>query len=146
MRVKMLSCLVKYFCKFFILHVPYRTENIDNKVERFHISVTCGSLSLSHGSVSYNQSSVGNGKYPVHTKATFSCNYGYRHSGDKTRRCKLSGSWSLKHSPTCTQGIAKVHCNYVSTRSPGALCRAVFLCLREFLLYFFKCSTSMVFT
>ena len=40
----------------------------------------------------------------------------------------------------------------ITTRSPRTLCRAVFLffvyfkCCSDFLLYFYKCSTSMVFT
>ena len=64
---------------------------------------TCGSLSISQGSVSYNKSPVINDKYPLHTKASFSGNHEYKISGDRTRRCQTSGSWSLKNAQRCNQ-------------------------------------------
>ena len=73
-------------------------------IVKYILAVTCGSLSISHGSVSYNKSPVINGRYAVDTKATFSCNYGYKHSGDKTRTCQTSGKWSKKNTPKCTPG------------------------------------------
>ena len=75
-----------------------------NVIVKYILTVTCGSLSISHGSISYNKSPVSHGKYSVDTRATFSCNSGYKHSGDKTRTCQTSGKWSKKNTPRCTQG------------------------------------------
>ena len=72
-------------------------------IVKYILAVTCGSLSISHGSVFYNKSPVIDGKCAVGTKAIFSCNYGYKHSGDKTRTCRTSGKWSKKKKPKCTQ-------------------------------------------
>ena len=95
-----------YLASFWSLNgtTTFISDPTGSLIVKYILAVTCGSLSLSHGSVTYNQSSVANGKYPVHTKASFSCKYGYKHSGDETRRCQTSGSWTLKNTPRCTQG------------------------------------------
>ena len=55
--------------------------------------VTCMSLSLENGQISYNDTKVNN-EYHVDTVATFTCNYGYSLSGSE------SGNWN-KETPTC---------------------------------------------
>ena len=63
--------------------------------------VTCGSLGLIGGRVTYNRDSV-NGRYPVDTRASFSCNPGYSRSGSSSRTCQTSGNWN-QQMPRCNQ-------------------------------------------
>ena len=57
------------------------------------------------GSVRYSKSPVVKGWFPIGTEASFSCNHGYRHSGDKKWTCQTSGKWSIQNQPECTEGI-----------------------------------------
>ena len=61
--------------------------------------VTCISLSLENGQISYNDTQVNN-EYHVDTVATFTCNYGYSLSGSESSRCATSGNWN-KETPKC---------------------------------------------
>ena len=63
---------------------------------------TCSALSLSNGKVSYDRDPLG-GRYPVNTKASFSCNGGYNRDGDESRTCQSSGNWN-QNTPTCNEG------------------------------------------
>ena len=65
--------------------------------------VTCTSLSLENGQISYNDSQVNN-EYYVDTVANFTCNYGYSLSGSESSRCVTSGNWNNK-TPTCNLSI-----------------------------------------
>ena len=66
------------------------------------IVVTCVSLSLSNGNPSYNKGAV-NGRYPVDTEVTFSCNSGYTRNGCDRTTYRTTGEWG--HStPTCNKG------------------------------------------
>ena len=67
--------------------------------------VTCTSLSLENGQISYNDSQLNN-DYHVDTVATFTCNYGYTLSGSESSTCLTSGAWSQK-TPNCTQSNEK---------------------------------------
>ena len=71
----------------------------------FLLAVLCGFLTLNNGQVSYNSQEV-NGKYPVGTVATYTCNYGYRLAGSRSRICQKSGLWNKNHS-TCRQSKHK---------------------------------------
>ena len=61
--------------------------------------VTCVALSNpDHGKVSFNRSPV-NGRYPMNTIASYSCNYGYKEIKN-TRYCHPSTNW-FGDIPTC---------------------------------------------
>ena len=74
---------------------------IHKTYEEYFVVVICSALSLSNGGISYNQSEV-NGEYSVDTKATFSCNSGYKRAGSGSSTCQTSGNWSPQI-PTCNQ-------------------------------------------
>ena len=63
--------------------------------------VTCVSLSLPNGRVSYNRGAI-NGRYPVDTVTSFSCNSGYSRSGSSSRICQTSGDWN-QQTPKCNK-------------------------------------------
>ena len=79
--------------------------------------VTCASVSLNNGGVSYNKPSVNNGNYPFNTQASFTCNSGYRLEGSSSSTCQGQGSWN-KGVPTCIKSndkmklpiLLKYHC------------------------------------
>ena len=65
-------------------------------------AVTCSSLNLENGGISYNQSPV-NGRYPVDTMASFSCHHGYSLTGSSSTTCLISGNWN-QQPPICNHG------------------------------------------
>ena len=67
------------------------------------IAVTCETLSLGNGTVTYNESQVTNQGYPMYTNASLSCDHGYNLSVSNTRICQTLGHWH-QESPTCNQG------------------------------------------
>ena len=90
-------------------------------------AVTCPSLSLSNGGISYNKSPV-NGRYPVDTVASLSCHHGYLLSGSSSRTCQTSGYWN-QQTVACNQSNQKhvyITLNYTA--------RIVFVFTREFYL------------
>ena len=72
-------------------------------IKHIFTAVTCAALSLVNGQITYNKPAVSNGKYPVDTTISFTCNYGYRRSGSTSGTCQTSGTWN-QQPPTCTQG------------------------------------------
>ena len=65
--------------------------------------VTCDPLqSLQNGEITYNESMLTNGEYPVDTLASFMCNRGYDLSESGSSICQTSGDWD--ETPTCNQG------------------------------------------
>ena len=76
-------------------------QHLHRYLAEYLFVVTCASLSLSNGGVSYNKSPV-NGRYPVDTRASFSCTRGYSLSGSSSRTCQTSGNWN-QGIPTCNQ-------------------------------------------
>ena len=65
----------------------------------------CNDLSwvdFSNGKITYNASVV-DGKVPLYTVATYTCNFGYSRKGGRTSTCKLRYSTPNWHgrSPTC---------------------------------------------
>ena len=66
-------------------------------------TVSCPALSLLNGRVTYESDSVGNGRYPVNTRSTFTCDDGYRMNGPSRRDCQPSGNWD-QQTTTCTYG------------------------------------------
>ena len=90
-------------------------------------AVTCPSLSLSNGGISYNKSPV-NGRYPVETVASLSCHHGYSISGSNSRTCQTSGNWD-QQTVTCNQSNQNklyITLNYAA--------RIVFKLTRDFFL------------
>ena len=67
----------------------------------FLLVVFCDPLMLDNGRVRYNKSKNLNGKYPLGTVASFTCNHGYLVEGPGPRTCQISGSLDLK--PTTCQ-------------------------------------------
>ena len=71
------------------------------------IVVTCNSLSLQNGNITYNESRVPNegplDVYPVDTLASFMCDRGYNPVGPESIICQTSGNWDGQV-PTCNQG------------------------------------------
>ena len=61
---------------------------------------TCPALSISNGDITYNKNAI-NGKYPVRTIASFSCDYGYLLQGQHGAYCLHSGNWDLLTPPLC---------------------------------------------
>ena len=66
------------------------------------IAVTCRSLSLVNGGISYSELPV-NGRYPVDTVASYTCDHGHSLIGSSSRTCQTSGNWNNQN-PTCNQG------------------------------------------
>ena len=58
---------------------------------------------LENGQVSYSESPMTGGRYPVNTMATFMCNHGYILDGSQTRTCQPSLEWS-QQTPICNRG------------------------------------------
>ena len=82
----------------------YLTISVFLNVLMYSPVVVCNeSLNLSHGDVSYDNNAV-NGRYPVDTKASFSCDSGYTRYGSTSRICHTSGNWNNK-TPTCRKEI-----------------------------------------
>ena len=65
-------------------------------------AVTCESLNLANGGISYSELPV-NGRYPVDTVASYSCHHGYSLTGLSSRICQTSGNWNNQN-PSCNQG------------------------------------------
>ena len=63
-------------------------------------AASCSALIVSNGSVSYARVSVEDGRFPVDTIATFTCNSGYYVYGDLSATCTALGIWS-QQTPTC---------------------------------------------
>ena len=77
------------------LNIKISTKLIKN-IESLctYFVVTCSALALSNGMISYNGNPADDGRYPVNTTATFTCNDEYYLDGDITGTCESSGSWS----------------------------------------------------
>ena len=69
--------------------------------------VTCPTLSLANGEISYNASQANTG-YPVDTHASFMCNLGYTLSGSSSSSCQTSGYWN-QASPICGESNKITH-------------------------------------
>ena len=65
------------------------------------VVITCPHLSLANGGITYSISPL-NGRYRVHTVASFTCNSGYSISGSSTRTCQMSGNWD-QQTPICNE-------------------------------------------
>ena len=76
-------------------------------IDLIFCSVTCSSLSLGNGAVTYNLAAVAGG-YPVYTVASFTCNSGYSRSGASSSTCQTSGQWSM-NKPICNQSKSQLH-------------------------------------
>ena len=61
--------------------------------------VTCSALALSNGMISSDEDPRDDGRYPVNTIATFTCNDEFYLDGDVSATCESSGSWS--HESIC---------------------------------------------
>ena len=66
------------------------------------IVVTCTPIGLLNGKTMYNKAVASNGRYPVDTRVSFTCNHGYRRTGPTSSTCQTSGNW-IQQSPTCRQ-------------------------------------------
>ena len=66
--------------------------------------VTCMSLNLTNGQVTYDQDTETNGEYSVGTIAAFICSHGYSLSGSDFSVCKTSRSWN-QQVPACNLSI-----------------------------------------
>ena len=78
--------------------------------------MTCPALGLEDGEITYNDSQVTTGEYPVDTVATFICSYGYSMSGSQSSKCTTTGSWN-EETPTCNLGIENhTHVVVISTK------------------------------
>ena len=65
---------------------------------------SCAALNiLENGRVTYTESPMPDGRYPVATMATFTCNHGYILDGSHSRTCQPSLEWS-QQTPICNQG------------------------------------------
>ena len=64
--------------------------------------MTCETLNLENGNVSYNESVIPNKGYPVGTMASFTCNSGYCPSGLELSICQNFGHWCWGP-PVCKQ-------------------------------------------
>ena len=65
-----------------------------NKINEYIFSVTCPTLSLSSGRISFSRQPV-DGRYPVGTEVFVFCDWqsGYRLTGSQRRKCQASGNW-----------------------------------------------------
>ena len=70
---------------------------------KIYLAVTCAELTLSNGGITYSQPKV-NGRYPVNTKATFSCNSRYTRDGSNSSTCNTLGEWD-QQTPACNLSI-----------------------------------------
>ena len=93
-------CILNYK----ISHKMSLTTTLDIRLNII-TAVTCEALSLSNGRLSYNKPQATNGKYPVDTTVSFTCNHGFRKTGSSSSTCQTSGSWN-QQTPTCTQSKA----------------------------------------
>ena len=59
----------------------------------FFSVVTCSSLSLTNGQITYDTSPT-NGGYTVDTIASLTCDLGYTLSGSSSITCQPSGNWN----------------------------------------------------
>ena len=59
-------------------------------------------LSFPNGHISYSESALLSGRYPLDTVASFTCNYGYSISGLQLQTCQPNEAWD-NQPPTCTQ-------------------------------------------
>ena len=82
---------------------------ITRQLKRVYIFsiVTCPTLSLVNGEITYN-ASQGNEGYPVDTRASFMCNLGYTLSGFSSSTCQISGHWN-QASPICGESNKITH-------------------------------------
>ena len=62
---------------------------------------SCSPLRLRNGIVTFDRDPAGDGRYPVETIATFTCNPLHSLFGDNSLICETSSSWSHQ-TPTCT--------------------------------------------
>ena len=65
----------------------------------YFVSVTCTSLTLINGDVSYSTSAV-DGRYPVGSTVYFTCSDGYMRNGLDSSTCNITGEW-MDELPTC---------------------------------------------
>ena len=87
----------------YFIYDRLKTEIIYYRVFIFKFLGTCSVLqSPLNGDISYNKDKVG-GRYPVNTKASFSCNSGYNRNGHSSRICQSAGNWNHQ-TPTCNPG------------------------------------------
>ena len=63
---------------------------------------TCMALSYPNGHISYSESALLSGRFPLDTVASFTCNYGYSISGLQLQTCQPNEA-SDNPAPTCTQ-------------------------------------------
>ena len=68
----------------------------------FTFVVTCETLNLENGNVSYNESLIPNKGYHVGTMASFTCNSGYCLTGLELSICQSFGHWCWGP-PICKQ-------------------------------------------
>ena len=61
--------------------------------------VTCSALTLSNGAINYDEDPADDGRYPMNTIATFTCNDEYYIDGNPTATCESSGNWNQQ--PIC---------------------------------------------
>ena len=67
-------------------------------------TVSCEPLqNLENGDVTYNETRLANGEYPVDTLATFMCDRAYENNGADSSTCQTTGDWD-EQTPTCNQG------------------------------------------
>ena len=64
-----------------------------------YFAVTCSTLSLQNGRVSYDKDPADDGHYPVNTIATFTCDDEHYLDGDSAATCESSSTWSQQ--PMC---------------------------------------------
>ena len=60
-------------------------------------TATCVAQNLTNGQVKYSEPALTNGRYPVDTVTSYTCNYKYTYSGPVTRACETSGNWSFQN-------------------------------------------------
>ena len=98
---------INYFLNVLLTLLP-AFEDTDKHIicKQITFVVTCTSLTLTNGAVSYNSHPASVARYPVDTVATFSCNHGYSLSGSTSGTCQTSGNWN-QATPTCNQSKLK---------------------------------------
>ena len=80
--------------------------------------MTCPTLSLSNGHVTYDRDQLDNGRYPVNTRATLACDGAYRLDGPLMRNCQPSGDWD-QQTTTCTYGNERKCLDHTDTWLSG---------------------------
>ena len=68
---------------------------------------TCAEHSFENGEVNYDKQPVNDGRYPIDTVATYTCNIELVRSGSSSRTCQNSGNWEPAL-PICYQGNKKI--------------------------------------